>query len=108
VAGVQERWVRAGTFSNRIEAETASSALAARGIETRLVGDDGGGAGFPLSLEHQGMEVHLAASDLGPARQLLDLDEQASDAAAMSWPVIALIGATIVAVAVVVALSAIG
>ncbi|WP_211262548.1 SPOR domain-containing protein [Nitriliruptor alkaliphilus] len=64
-----------GSFRGRIEAETARSALISRGIESRLVGDDGGGTGFPLSLEHQGMEVHVAPGDLGLARQLLDLDE---------------------------------
>lgn len=108
MSGVGERWVRVGAFSNRVEAETARSALASRGIESRLVGDDGGGTGFPLSLEHQGMEVHVAPSDLGPARQLLDLDEERSAANPMSWKVIALVGAAIVAVAVAVALNTVG
>jgi hypothetical protein len=108
VSGVKERWVRVGSFGSRVLAETARSALASRGIESRLVGDDGGGEGFPLSLEHQGMEVHVAPSDLGPARQLLDLDEAPSDANPMSWTVIALIAAVIVAIAVVVALSTVG
>jgi hypothetical protein len=104
VSGVRERWVRGG----RIEAETARSALAFRDIESRLVGEDAGGEGFPLSLEHQGMEVHVAPNDLGPARQLLEPDEKPSDTNPMSRTAITFITAAVVAVAVLVALSAVG
>ncbi len=90
MAGVQERWVRVNSFKNRVEAETAHSALVSRGIEARLIGDDGGGVGIPMSLEDQGMEVHVAPSDQRAARQLLDLDEETPDAKPVSRPVIVL------------------
>lgn len=69
----QHRWVRVGAFDNRVEAETARSALSARGIASRLDGDDGFGQGVSLSLEHQGMEVLVAPDDLASAQQVLDL-----------------------------------
>jgi len=108
VADVQERWVHVTAFSNRVEAETARSALTARGIASRLVGDDAGGAGFPLSLEHQCMEAHVAADDLGTARHLLDLDNGPSHAHSVNWLVIGLVGAVFVAIGIAVALSAAG
>lgn len=108
MADVQERWVRVAAFSDRVEAETARSALTARGIASRLVGDDAGGAGFPLSLEHQGMEVHVAADDLGTARHLLDLDNGPLHTHSVNWRVIGLVGAVFVAIALAVALSVAG
>lgn len=97
MADVGQRWVCVSSFSNRVEAETARSALVSRGIEARLVGDDGGGVGIPMSLEHQGMEVHVASSDHRAARQLLDLNEEAFTIKATSLPVIVMIGVAVVA-----------
>ena len=108
MADVGERWVRVSSFGNRVEAETARSALVSRGIEARLVGDDGGGVGTPMSLEHQGMEVHVASSDHQAARQLLDLNEAALTTKAVSRPVIVLAAVAVVATAVAVAASVVG
>lgn len=108
MADVGQRWVRVSSFSNRVEAETARSALVSRGIEARLVGDDGGGVGIPMSLEHQGMEVHVAPRDHLAARQLLDLNEEASTTKSASLPVIVVTAVAVVVAAIAVAVSMVG
>jgi hypothetical protein len=70
VSDLREDWVRVSVFRNRVEAETARSALTAHGIASHLAGDDGGGVGVPMSLVHQGMEVHVAQSDWALAREV--------------------------------------
>lgn len=99
-----QRWLRVGVFSNRVEAELARSALSARGVESRLVGDDEGGVGIPLSLEHQGMEVHVAPQDLDSGRQILDLYEEPRASSPTTGLASVLIGTAIVLIVVLVAL----
>lgn len=106
--GGRQRWTRVGIFSNRVEAETARSALSAQGVESQLVGDDGGGVDIPMSLEHQGMEVHVAQSDREPARQILGLQEAPRGSRPMSRLASALIGTAIVLAAILVALNMVG
>lgn len=99
----QPRWVRVGAFDNRVEAEAARSALSARGIESRLDGDDGGGLGVSLSLEHQGMEVHVPPDELEFAREVLGMRDVPDAGKPVSKLAAVLTGAMIVLVAVLVA-----
>lgn len=103
----REDWVRVSTFRHRGEAETARSALTARGITSHLAGDDGGGVGVPMSLEHQGMEVHVAENDWALAREVLDLPTEVAVRKSPSRLAVALLGVAVLLLAVVVAIDAV-
>lgn len=66
---------RIEVFSTRLDAEMARSALEAHGISAAVAADDGGGTGFAMSLDHQGVELRVARADRAEARQVLGLRE---------------------------------
>jgi hypothetical protein len=60
-----------------------------------------------MSLEHQGIEVHVAQSDWALAREVLDLPKEAAVRKSPSRLAIALLGVAVLLMAVVVAIDAV-
>lgn len=69
-------WRTVEVFPNRGFAEIGGSALASAGIPFRVVADDAGAMGLPLSLRQQGAELQVPAEDAEEATALLEVGEQ--------------------------------
>jgi hypothetical protein len=65
---VNDDWVVVRTFSTHIEADLASSALAAAGIDASIRADDCGGV-YPFK---GGVELMVAQEDAAVAAEVLD------------------------------------
>jgi putative signal transducing protein len=63
------------TFTDRIEADLASSALDAAGIESMVRGDDAGGTQPGMAMGHP-IELIVRAADAAAARDVLDTTAQ--------------------------------
>jgi hypothetical protein len=61
------------TFGNRAEADLATSALEAAGIEAMIQADSGGGMRPHLAWAGVGFQVLVRAEDLPAARDILEL-----------------------------------
>ncbi len=61
------------TFGNRAEADLATSALEAAGIEATVQADSGGGMRPHLAWAGVGFQVLIRAEDLPAARDILEL-----------------------------------
>jgi putative signal transducing protein len=61
------------TFGSRTEADLATSALEAAGIEAMVQADSGGGMRPHLAWAGVGFQVLVRAEDVQPARDVLDL-----------------------------------
>jgi hypothetical protein len=61
------------TFGNRAEADLATSALEAAGIEAMIQADSGGGMRPHLAWAGVGFQVLIRADDLAAARDILEL-----------------------------------
>ena len=64
------------TFSDRIEADLAHSALEAAGIESMVSGDDAGGV-QPGLWTGEGVALLVRAEDATNAREILDVEPNA-------------------------------
>ena len=64
------------TFSDRIEADLAQSALEAAGIESMIRGDDAGGL-QPGLWVGTGVDLLVREEDAGTAREILDVEPTA-------------------------------
>ena len=64
------------TFSDRIEAELAQSALEAAGIESMVRGDDAGGI-QPGLWTGEGVAVLVRAEDATAAHEILEVESKA-------------------------------
>lgn len=72
---MNEDWVVVRTFATHIEADLASSALAAAGIDTSIRADDCGGV-YPFK---GGIELLVAQEDATAAAEVLDTSALALD-----------------------------
>lgn len=102
--------VRVEVFGSRALAEVARGALAARGIPSTLIADDGGGVGgVTLSLDHQGAELRVPRGSWAEARQLLGLSSEPSVAPRRMGPWAVLLATTLILTAsILIALSIAG
>ncbi len=66
-------WQTVEVYPNRGFAEVAGSALASAGMPFRVIADDAGAMGLPLSLRHSGAELQVPAEDLDDAREILQV-----------------------------------